>query len=147
LLEAAAYLHDTGHFISDTAHHKHSAYIVANADLAGFTDRERVLISQLCRFHRKTMPAARHDSFQALSAEEQRRVLLLVPLLRLADSLDRSHRQGVGEIECKVEADRVVLTVTGGSQADLEVWAAERVADVFAQVYGRALELASGRSV
>src|SRR6204780_761039 len=29
LLEAAAYLHDTGHYISDTRHHQHSYYLVA----------------------------------------------------------------------------------------------------------------------
>src|SRR5580704_2528335 len=30
LLEAAAYLHDIGHFVSDTSHHKHSYYLVAH---------------------------------------------------------------------------------------------------------------------
>jgi len=45
LLEAAAYLHDTGHFVSDTGHHKHAAYLVANSDLPGFTDQERKLVA------------------------------------------------------------------------------------------------------
>ena len=34
LLEAAAYLRDVGHMISDSSHHKHSQYIVQNSDLA-----------------------------------------------------------------------------------------------------------------
>src|SRR5690348_753333 len=37
LLEAAAYLHDIGHFVSDLGHHKHSAYLVANSEMPGFT--------------------------------------------------------------------------------------------------------------
>ncbi len=36
LLEAAALVHDVGHFVSGTGHHKHSAYLVANSDLPGF---------------------------------------------------------------------------------------------------------------
>ena len=39
LLEAAGYLHDIGHFVSGTGHHKHSAYLVANSDMPGFTGK------------------------------------------------------------------------------------------------------------
>jgi exopolyphosphatase/guanosine-5'-triphosphate,3'-diphosphate pyrophosphatase len=47
LLEAAAYLHDAGHFVSDSNHHKHSYYLVNNSDMPGFTNRERALIANL----------------------------------------------------------------------------------------------------
>jgi len=45
LLEAAAYLHDTGHYVNDAGHHKHSYYLVANSDLPAFTSREREFIA------------------------------------------------------------------------------------------------------
>ena len=48
LLEAAAYLHDIGHFVSDTRHHKPSYYLVANSDLPGFDQREREILANLC---------------------------------------------------------------------------------------------------
>jgi exopolyphosphatase/guanosine-5'-triphosphate,3'-diphosphate pyrophosphatase len=44
LLEAAAYLHDIGHFISDTSHHKHSAYLVANSDRPFIRQVQRKLV-------------------------------------------------------------------------------------------------------
>src|SRR5260370_18660684 len=53
VLEAASYLHDIGHYISDTRHHRHSFYMVTNSDMPGFTERERRLIANLCRYHRK----------------------------------------------------------------------------------------------
>jgi len=56
LLEAAAYLVDVGHYVSDSGHHKHSYYVIANSDIAGFTARERLLIASLCRYHRKSLP-------------------------------------------------------------------------------------------
>ena len=64
LLEASAYLHDVGHYVSDTRHHKHSYYLVANSDMPGFNLTERGIIANLCRYHRKSMPAPEHDSFQ-----------------------------------------------------------------------------------
>ena len=64
LLESAAYLHNVGHYISDTGHDKHSAYIVSNSDMPGYTDRERHIVALLCRYHRKSMPTPRHDVFR-----------------------------------------------------------------------------------
>jgi O-acetylhomoserine/O-acetylserine sulfhydrylase-like pyridoxal-dependent enzyme len=84
-LEAASYLHDSGHYISDTRHHRHSYYLVANSDMPGFTERERHLVANLCRYHRKSPPSAAHSQFQALDAEGKRAINMLTPLLRLAD--------------------------------------------------------------
>jgi exopolyphosphatase / guanosine-5'-triphosphate,3'-diphosphate pyrophosphatase len=134
LLEAAAYLHDIGHFVSDTSHHKHSAYLVANSDLPGFQERERLTIAALCRFHRKSMPQARHSHFQALDAESKRIVLYLTPLLRLADSLDRSHEQKVRDVQLALKNGTAVLSIAA-DHADLEMWAVSEVAPAFRDVY------------
>lgn len=141
LLEAAAYLHDTGHYISGMAHHKHSHYIVANSGVPGFTESERRVIAALCRFHRKSMPASRHEVFQQLSSAERRLVWLLVPLLRIADALDRSHNQRVESVDCLFRNGDVVLSLASTAGTNLELWAGERVADVFRQVFGRGLLL------
>jgi exopolyphosphatase/guanosine-5'-triphosphate,3'-diphosphate pyrophosphatase len=142
LLEAAAYLHDIGHFVSDASHHKHSQYLVQNSDLPGFTEVERKLIALLCRYHRKSMPQPRHDDFQQLPPEMQRAVLWLTPLLRLADSLDRSHEQRVQSLRVERRNGTVVLGLESDADADLELWAAEPAADLFRQIYGADLVLA-----
>lgn len=142
LLEAAAYLHDAGHYISDMSHHKHSFYLVANSDMPGFTRLERNLIALLCRYHRKSMPAAQHDAYQSLNTESRRAVLMLAPLLRIADGLDRSHEQRVESLDCTLRNDSVVVTLRSDADTDLEQWAGERVADVFREVYERPLVLA-----
>jgi len=141
LLEAAAYLADIGHYVSDMGHHKHSQYLVANADLPAFTAEERGLIAQLCRFHRKSMPSARHVAFQNLSPANQRLILHLVPLLRLADALDRSHDQRVETLAVELLPNRVVIALSSDAGTNLELWAGERAGEVFRQVYGRPLVL------
>lgn len=141
LLEGAAYLHDVGHYVSDTKHHKHSHYLVSNSDMPGFTEEERELIANLCRYHRKAMPTPEHSNLQPLTAEGRRTVNLMIPLLRLADSLDRSHGQRVRAVECKVRDTDVLVQLSGPAEADfdLEIWAAERQSEVFRQVYGKTL--------
>src|SRR5579863_7537721 len=139
LLEAAAYLHDTGHYISDTRHHKHSYYLVANSDLPGFTLTEREFIANLCRYHRKALPSPDHDNLRLLDAEGQRAVAYLIPLLRMADSLDRSHGQRIRSVECKQRDSDFLITlnVAPDTDIDLEIWAAERLAEIFRQVYNK----------
>ncbi len=145
LLEAAAYLHDTGHYVSDNKHHKHSYYLVANSDMPGFTARERELIANLCRYHRKATPNEIHTNWQGLDPEGKRAVEFLAPLLRLADSLDRSQEQRVKELKCIVRPDEVRLELRGDTDIDLAVWAADNAGDVFQQVYGRPLVVARTR--
>jgi exopolyphosphatase/guanosine-5'-triphosphate,3'-diphosphate pyrophosphatase len=146
ILEAAACLHDIGHFVSSSGHHKHSYYVVSNSDLPGFTSREREWIALLCRYHRKSLPAAVHGVFQSLSSGEQRALTLLIPLLRLADSLDRGHDQKVRGVECRVNGGQAALVLRAPADVSIEQWAAERAAEVFRQVYNIPLVVARSRT-
>jgi exopolyphosphatase/guanosine-5'-triphosphate,3'-diphosphate pyrophosphatase len=141
LLEAASILHDIGHFVSNTGHHKHSAYLVANADMPGFTAKERLTIAALCRFHRKSMPQPRHSHFQALDAEARRWVTSLAAILRIADSLDRGHSQRVRDVGSVVRDGVLCLTVEAENDADLELWSASEAATIFSELYARPLEV------
>lgn len=147
LLEAACYLMNTGHYINDSAHHKHAFYIVANVDFSGFTNREREFIAVLCRYHRKAMPSAAHPEYQALQPDDRRPLHLLIPLVRLADNLARSPEQeNIEIVSCEIQQSRVLLKIRASREPDLAEWAASRVSDVFAEVYGRAVVIAYERS-
>lgn len=141
LLEAASVLHDIGHFVSNTGHHKHSAYLVANSDMPGFTAKERLAIAALCRFHRKSMPQSRHLHFSALDPESRRWVTALAVIIRLADSLDRSHTQRVRDVTSVVRDGMLCLCVEAESDAELEVWSATGDAKLFNEVFSRPLEI------
>lgn len=136
LLECAALLHDVGHFVSNTGHHKHSAYLVENSDLPGFTDKERLTVAALCRFHRKSLPQSRHLHYQILDAESKRVVMSLTPLIRMADSLDRGKGQRVKDLSGGLREGAVVLQAQADEDVDLEVWTTnEGAAKVFREVY------------
>jgi exopolyphosphatase / guanosine-5'-triphosphate,3'-diphosphate pyrophosphatase len=145
LLEAAAYLCDVGHYISSVGHHKHSYYVVSHADMPGFTERERLLIATMCRYHRKSLPAQEHSLYQALAAEEKHILTRIIPVLRLADNLDRSHGKGVESLQCRLRDGEVALAIRSKGDIDLEEWGAERASYAFQQVYNRVVTLTKAR--
>jgi exopolyphosphatase/guanosine-5'-triphosphate,3'-diphosphate pyrophosphatase len=136
LLEVAANLYNIGHFVNEARHHRHSMYLVANSDLPGFEDRERLVIANLCRYHRKSMPQVSHESFLALDPEDRHAVAFLAPLLRLAVALDQSQEQRVERVDAVVQDGSVEVLLYSEQDVDIEQWHAQRVAEVFQQVYG-----------
>ncbi len=136
LLEAGAYLHDVGHYISDASHHKHSYYLVANSDLSGFTAREREFVAQLCRYHRKSLPTAAHPGFGAMGEADARALLRLVPLLRIAVSLNQWQSGRVRALACEVAPGGVTIVLEADGEPAVELWGAERADQAFLQVFG-----------
>jgi len=145
LLEAAALLHDVGHAISPSRHHKHTFYVVSNADVPGFSDRERLLVALVARYHRRSPPERGRPDLEALSGPELVTVRRLVALLRVADALDRSHAQAVTGLRTSTRGRTVRLTLRTRGPLDLELWDVAREAAFFRQALGRRLEVERGR--
>jgi exopolyphosphatase/guanosine-5'-triphosphate,3'-diphosphate pyrophosphatase len=146
LLEYAAVLRDAGYAISRRSHHKHSLYVIKNADLKGFTPGEVALIANVARYHRAGLPTPRHADYDRLPAEDQRLVDELASLLRLANGLDRSHFQNVIHFDADLSGDALRLTIQTKADPQLEVWAARRGAGLFRRTFERAVavEVAGG---
>ena len=90
-LRWAALLHEVGLDIDYSAYHKHGAYIVAHADIGGFSRDEQQQLAALIRLHRRkfgTPPLAGFDD------EERRRLARLAALLRVAVVLHRGRNPG-----------------------------------------------------
>jgi exopolyphosphatase / guanosine-5'-triphosphate,3'-diphosphate pyrophosphatase len=139
LLEAAALLHDIGHSVNYQRHHKHSHYLILNLDIPGLSERERTVVAAIARFHRRSKPDPRHEVLKDFNAAEVRLVRRCTALLRVADSLDRSHHQPVQAIAAAVRGARVVLKVRSRQSIDLELWDLEHELELFREVFGKAL--------
>jgi exopolyphosphatase/guanosine-5'-triphosphate,3'-diphosphate pyrophosphatase len=145
LLEVAALLHDVGNAVSYQRHHKHSFYLIQNADLPGLTDRERDLVARVARFHRRTPPERSHADLAELSPVDYQLVRKLAMLLRLADSFDRSHHQPVRKLRCQTTRGAVSIRLRARAPADLELWDAQNEAALFRRVFRRRLDLSASR--
>lgn len=119
ILTAAAALHEAGLIVSQTGHHKHSAYLIRNVGLRGFSPAEIELIAQVARYHRKSVPKPSHSEFMALGGEQQRLVTRLAAILRVSDGLDRSHSGGTRLLGLRPEGKGWAMTLSGASPLDL----------------------------
>jgi exopolyphosphatase/guanosine-5'-triphosphate,3'-diphosphate pyrophosphatase len=146
LLEVAALLHDVGHAVHYQRHHKHTYYLLQNADLPGMADRERELAARIARYHRRSEPDIGHAGMMGLSPAEAHAVRKLATLLRVADSLDRSHHQPVRRLSVAQRDGAVVLRLSARVPLDLELWDVERESALFRRVFSRRLEITVGRT-
>jgi exopolyphosphatase/guanosine-5'-triphosphate,3'-diphosphate pyrophosphatase len=137
-LEAASILHDIGYHISHTNHHHHSAYIIKNGELLGFNELEINIISQTARYHRKSHPKNSHVDYAKLSDKDKAIVKSLSSILRIADSLERIHKQNVLGIEAIQQGKKVHFKITAkeGSDLSIELWNLERRKILFEETFG-----------
>jgi exopolyphosphatase / guanosine-5'-triphosphate,3'-diphosphate pyrophosphatase len=140
-LEAAALLHDIGHAISYRQHHKHTYYLLNNVDIAGLSDHQREIVACIARFHRRSLPETTHALMAGLDVGERRLVRKLATLLRVADSLDRSHHQPVRDLGVRRARKSVTIVLQADAAVDLELWDVAREGRIFRQVFGRKLNV------
>lgn len=86
-LRWAARLHEIGLDIAHSHYQKHGAYVIAHADLAGFSFQQQQLLASLVLAHRRKFPARAFKELKSLWGKQAERLALL---LRLAAVLHRS---------------------------------------------------------
>lgn len=141
LLWAASMLHDVGMTISYDDHHKHSRYLIVSAELPGFDPRERALIAQISRYHRKGAPKLGVLATLAQPGDEDL-VARCSVILRLAEHLERGRDQSVREVRLRANGDGVDLHLdASGENLILPRWSVDRYGDgeAFERVFGRRL--------
>jgi len=141
LLEAASLLHDVGYFINYSMHHKHSYHLIRHASLFDFSPREKELIANMARYHRKSMPKKRHENFTNLSVEDQDMVKKLGGILRLADGLDRRRVDQVRDVVCSFDKNCFTILLQGAEDLSVEIFGGQAKSDLFKAAFGCTLVL------
>jgi exopolyphosphatase/guanosine-5'-triphosphate,3'-diphosphate pyrophosphatase len=146
-LEYASLLHDIGYSIHYKVHHKHAYYLITNAVLDAFDQREIEIIAHVARYHRGATPKASHPTLAPLKPWQQRTIRKLAALIRVADALDRTHATRVEEIYCAIRGPKVTLEVLSRYAVDLELEAAREHGLFFEKVFACRLRLRQGLEV
>jgi exopolyphosphatase/guanosine-5'-triphosphate,3'-diphosphate pyrophosphatase len=141
LLELGALVHDIGEHVAVEGHERHTAYLVENGRLRGFSPEETAVLACLGRFHKRGSPKVSFEPFGRLSSAGRDRVTALVALLQVADALDRSHGGPVRDIEVYTSPGLVEVVVHADEDIDLELWGLRRKRELFERVFGCRLEI------
>jgi exopolyphosphatase/guanosine-5'-triphosphate,3'-diphosphate pyrophosphatase len=139
LLEVAALLHDIGHFVNATEHHKHTFYLLNATPLIGLSKSQRAIVANVARYHRKSAPSLQHEAYKILPAKDRVIVSKLAALLRLADAFDNEHGGKVTSLTVEYERPRLQITLHGQGDLLLEKWALAKRTPLFEEVFGAKL--------
>jgi exopolyphosphatase/guanosine-5'-triphosphate,3'-diphosphate pyrophosphatase len=135
LLECAARLQDVGYVFNYDKHHKHSYHLIRNSRLPGIRAHDLELIANVARYHRGAHPKKKHENLLRLTPADQRRVLGMAAVLRLAGGLDRSRSQQVRDAVVHVDGGTVTLEAVADQDPQVDLWGAERRTDLFEKVF------------
>ncbi|MBS1993861.1 MAG: Ppx/GppA family phosphatase [Cyanobacteria bacterium SZAS LIN-3] len=160
LLWSASMLHDLGMYIGRNGHHKHSYYLIKHGGLLGHSEEEVNIIASIARYHRGSEPKVTHEAWYSIGVEDRSLVSDLAAILRLAEALDRSHKQVIKDIKVvfkepgkdfnkdlsrereSIRTVSLVLTLHPGHNCLPEVWALNEKKAFFEAHYGVRLEVA-----
>lgn len=142
LLWAAAILHNCGHFVSHSSHHKHSYYLIRHGELLGYTETEIEIIANIARYHRKSTAKKKHENYRNLPSKQDRQIVnQMSALLRLAVALDRRQIGAVKRVQCEYrpEVQEFHLHLQPSQPDDncaLELWSLDYKKAPFEAEYG-----------
>lgn len=144
-LSAAAMLYEVGDYVNRNGHHRHTHYILSNSEILGYTPQQRRIIAAIARFLGKSRPTVDDAAIKAIEPEERGSVQKAIMLLRIARALNLGRSRAVQKVRVSHRAAEVRLTLVPRRRmgVDLELWAIEKDAPYFREVFGRELSTAA----
>jgi exopolyphosphatase / guanosine-5'-triphosphate,3'-diphosphate pyrophosphatase len=157
LLWSAAMLHDVGMFIGRNGHHKHSYYLIRHAGLLGYSEEEVEIIANIARYHRGSEPKESHLAYWSLPPNIRILVQDMAAILRIAEALDRSHRQLIPHLSIELEKQNrnqtyplqrvLYLVLPAGETYEAESWALNEKKALFEKQFNVKLSIKIGTRI
>ncbi len=145
LLEVAALLHDIGTYISTTSHNKHSSYMINASEIFGLRKSDKDIVANVVRYHRRSPPKPTHMEYMSLLRNDRAVVSKLAAILRVADALDRSHKQKIKSFSLeRVKQGYVLWVPEEAGDVSIEKAALQEKSDMFLENFGIPITLKQG---
>ncbi len=156
MLQIAVLLHACGKFISIKNSNECSYNIIMSTEIIGLSHLEREIIANVVRYNirdfdydKVQLETQLHPYSDSGVSRSSITILIakLTAILRLANSMDRSHRGKL--VDCKMAVRENELVITTGYQGDMALEAASfgQKADFFEEIFGVRPELRQKRKV
>jgi len=136
LLQLATILHDCGKYISMVNLGECSYNIVMSTEMIGLSHREREIVANVVKYN--------HNAFEyyealgmnsTLDAEAYLTIAKLTAILRVANGLDRSHKQKFQNVKTTLKEGKLIIHVDTEDDITLEKGLFQNRADFFEEVF------------
>lgn len=135
-LQIAAIAHDIGKYINFKAHNVLSHNIILNSDILGLSKNDMHIVSNIIKYHANNMPVIDDLNYRSLDFDSRIMVSKLAAFLKIADSLDRSHKQKLSDIKITLSDQNFTIKAETSRDSLLEEWEFENKSNLFREVYG-----------
>lgn len=144
LLQIAADLHSCGKFVTMRNATEYAYNIIMATEIIGLSHVEREIVANVVRYHLKTF---RYNDIK-IDAKPSRSSRLATPdnltltvakltaILRLANSMDRSHSNKLNNCRILIKNNKLIINTDYVGDVTLEALSIEEKADFFEEIYG-----------
>lgn len=134
-LRIAAILHDCGKYVSMVNIGETSYNIIMTTEIIGLSHMEREVIASVVRFNHSKFQYYGQPAMRGLDREAYLTVAKLTAILRLANSLDRSHKQKLKSMKAFLQDNELILNVDTQEDITLESCFFDRGTEFFTEVF------------
>lgn len=134
-LEIAAMLHDCGKFINMNNASNNSYDIIMSTEIMGISHKEREEIANIIKYNSVDLPDYREIRGE-LGDADYMKVAKLAAILKIANAMDRSHKQKGNAYIISLKDKQLVITIDTLYDLALERGLFDDKADFFSNVYG-----------
>ena len=135
LLRLAALLHDCGKYISMANLGECSYSIIMATEIIGLSHMEREIVANVVKFNHEEFEYYEVLRTSILDREAYLKIAKLTAILRVANGLDRSHKQKFKDVKTVLKDDVLTITVDTNEDITLEKGMFSHRADFFEEVY------------
>ncbi len=127
LLRIAAILHDCGKYISMMNLAECSYNIIMSTEIIGLSHTEREIVANVVKYNHAVFDYSQNIDYLTIAK--------LTAILRVANGLDRSHKQKFKDVKTVLKDGNLVITVDTDEDITLEKGLFEKRAEFFEEVF------------
>lgn len=136
LLQIAVILHDCGNYISLSDAAECAYKIIMSTEIIGLSHAERELIANVVRYIKIPFHYAMEADYNVdLHRKDYMTSARLTAIIRVANVLDRSHKQKIDEIRTAIKNQDFVMTVTAKEDMTLEKGLLPEAGEFFEEIF------------
>ena len=135
ILEISAILHDIGKYVNLNDPGKNGYQLIMSTEIMGLSHREREEIANIVLYNTQELPDT--DELEtAFWREEYLRIAKLSSILRLANALDRGHKQKFENCSMMRKGQELIITLETNQDITLEITRFSKKAELFSEFTG-----------
>ena len=136
LLQLSTILHDCGKYISMANLAECSYNIIMSTEMIGLSHIEREIVANVVKYNH--LPFEYYEEMSRYSMMDKAsylKIAKLTAILKVANGLDRSHKQKFKNVKASLKEDQLVITVDTNEDITLERGLFDKRAAFFGEVY------------